>query len=184
MFDGKDALPTTGIYKKFDSGDDGFWEVFDPAIRDSAYFNKLEQYFTLLEKEVGTSRGILTEPKATYQNVDEVRRAMRDTLSIIDSVRRQFELGLQDFLDGCEILINYNNIIPQGDYKLKIVWSYSMIEDYETTFNQYMVAYDKGLITGAEVRNQLMDETLEESEEVIKTIKKDNPTVKDLMGVS
>ena len=33
MFDGKDALPKNGLFKKIDSGDDTFFEVFDPAFR-------------------------------------------------------------------------------------------------------------------------------------------------------
>lgn len=183
MFDGKNALPASGLYRKIDSGEDYFWEVFDPAIRDSAYFNKLEAYFALLEKEVGTSRGVLTDPISTYQNVDEVRRALRDTLSIVNAVREQFEIGIKEFLDGCEVLINYHNIAPQGEYQLNIVWSYSMIEDYQTTFSQYMIGLDKGLVSKAEARNLLMDESLEESEDAIKVLITESPTTKDLLGV-
>ena len=36
MFNGKDALPTNGLFKKIDSGDDSFFEEFSPAIRDSS----------------------------------------------------------------------------------------------------------------------------------------------------
>lgn len=183
MFDGNDGLPKNSIYKKVDSGEDSFWEVFDPAIRDSAYFNKLMNYFALLEKEVGTSRGILTEPLASYQNIDEVRRALRDTLSIINAMRERLEVGFKDFLDACEVLINYYNLAPFGEYKLDIVWSYALIEDYETTFNQYMLGLDKGIVEPHEVRHLITDESIEESIEAIEKIKEKNPSPKDLLGI-
>ena len=41
MFKGDNSLPTNGLYKKINSGEDNFWEVFDPAIRDSSLYNKL-----------------------------------------------------------------------------------------------------------------------------------------------
>jgi hypothetical protein len=184
MFKGDGALPTTGLYKKIDSGDDTFWEVFDPAIRDSSYFNKLMNLFTILEKEVGTSRGVLTDPITSYQNVDEVKRALRDTLSIINDMREVFTNGINDFLYACDVLANYYNLSPMGEYNLDVTWSYALIEDYNTTFNQYNIGLDKGYVRKAEVRNLLMDESLEESEEVIKEIELNSPNIKDLLGTN
>ena len=55
-------LPSDGLYKMFNGETrDGkpFWEIFDPSIRDSSYFARLEELYSRLEKEVGTSDGIL-----------------------------------------------------------------------------------------------------------------------------
>lgn len=184
MFKGEGALPDNGLYKKINAGEDNFWEVFDPAIRDTSLYNKLVNDCALLEKQVGTSRGILTEPLSTYQNRDEVRRANQDTFSLVDDIRDSLEEGLKDFLYACDILANYYNLSPQGEYELSTDWSYSMLEDSTQEFNQLMQGESRGVIKKAELRQYLKpNETLEEAQEVIDEIKKESPNTQDLLGI-
>lgn len=184
MFKGEGALSENGIYKKINAGEDNFWEVFDPAIRDTSLYNKLVNDCALLEKQVGTSRGIITEPLSTYQNKDEVRRANQDTFSLVDDIRDSLEDGLKDFLYACDVLANYYNLSPQGEYELSTDWSYSMLEDSTQEFNQLMQGESRGVIKKAELRQYLKpNETLEEAQEVIDEIKKENPNTQDLLGI-
>lgn len=183
MFKGEDALPLNGLYKKIDSGEDSFWEVFDPAFRDTSLYNKLEKQCALLEKQVGTSRGILTDPLSTYQNVDETRRALYDTFSIVDDIRDSLSDGIDDFIYACDVLANYYNLTPQGKYDIVIDWDYSMIEDSQTQWNQLIQGKNNGAIEEVEIRQYIKpEETLEEAQEVIKRIKENNPSTKDLLG--
>ena len=185
MFKGDDALPTNGLYKKINAGEDNFWEVFDPAFRDTSYYNKLMNDFALLEKAVGTDRGILTEPLSTYQNRDEARRANQNTFSIIDNVRDSLEEGLKDFLYACDVLANYYGLSPQGEYELSTDWSYTMLEDSTQEFSQLMQGESRGVIRKAELRQYLKpNETLEEAQAVIDEIKKESPNTQDLLGTN
>lgn len=185
MFNGKDALPTDGIYKKVNAGDEGFWEVFDPAFRDTALYNKLMNDFALLEKQVGTNRGILTDPLSTYQNKDEARRANQDTFAIVDDIRASLEDGLKDFLYACDVLANYFNLGPQGEYELSTDWSYSMLEDSTQEFSQLCQGEARGVIKKAELRQYLKpNETLEEAQNIIDEIRKESPSTKDLLGTN
>lgn len=183
MFKGENALPTNGLYKKINSGEDDFWEVFDPAFRDTALYNKLMQDFALLEKAIGTNRGILTDPLSTYQNKDEARRANQDTFAIVDDIRSGLEEGIEDFLYACEVLFNYYGMNPTGDYELAFDWSYSMLEDSSQEFSQLMQGVSKGVIRNAELRQYLKpNETLEEAQAVVDEIKEQSPNTKDLLG--
>lgn len=183
MFKGDNALPVNGLYKKVNAGDDNFWEVFDPAFRDTSLYNKLMNDFALLEKQIGTSRGILTDPLSTYQNKDEARRANQDTFAIIDDVRDSLEDGLKDFLYACDVLANYFNLSPQGEYELSTDWSYAMLEDSTQEFSQLCQGESRGVIRKAELRQYLKpNETLEEAQTVIDEIKKESPNTQDLLG--
>ena len=183
MFKGEGALSNNGLYKKINSGDEGFWEVFDPAFRDSPLFNKLMQECALLEKQIGTSRGILTDPLSTYQNSDEARRAIQDTFSIVDDVRDGLEDGLEDFIYACDVLANYYNLTPQGKFDLNTDWSYSMIESTTEEFSQLVSGVNQGVIKKSELRQYLKpNETIEEAEKAIQEIREQNPTTKDLLG--
>ena len=185
MFKGDNALPVNGLYKKINAGDDNFWEVFDPAFRDTSLYNKLTNDFALLEKQIGTNRGILTDPLSTYQNKDEARRANQDTLAIIDDIRDSLEDGLKDFLYACDVLANYFGLSPQGEYELSTDWSYSILEDSSQEFSQLCQGEAKGVIKKSELRQYLKpNETLEEAQKVIEEIKKESPSTKDLLGTN
>lgn len=183
MFKGDNALPVNGIYKKINAGDDNFWEVFDPAFRDTSLYNKLMNDFALLEKQIGTNRGILTDPLSTYQNKDEARRANQDTFAIIDDIRDSLEDGLKDFLYACDVLANYFGLGPQGEYELSTDWSYTMLEDSTQEFSQLCQGESRGVIRKAELRQYLKpNETIEEAQAVIDEIKKESPKTQDLLG--
>lgn len=183
MFKGDNALPVNGLYKKINAGDDNFWEVFDPAFRDTSLYNKLMNDFALLEKQIGTNRGILTDPLSTYQNKDEARRANQDTFAIIDDIRDSLEDGLKDFLYACDVLANYFGLGPQGEYELSTDWSYTMLEDSTQEFSQLCQGESRGVIRRAELRQYLKpNETIEEAQAVIDEIKKESPKTQDLLG--
>lgn len=185
MFKGDNALAENGLYKKVNAGDDTFYQVFDSAFRDTPLFNKLMNECALLEKQIGTSRGILTDPLSTYQNKDEARRANQDTFAIIDDVRDSLEEGIKDFLYACDVLANYFNLSPQGEYELSTDWSYAMLEDSTQEFSQLCQGESRGVIRRAELRQYLKpNETLEEAQAVIDEIKKESPNTHDLLGTS
>lgn len=183
MFKGDDALPTNGLYKKINAGEDDFWEVFDPAFRDTSLYNKLMNDFAILEKQVGTSKGILTEVQTSNATATEIKKMLKETFDIVDDIRDSLEDGLNDFLYACDVLANYFNLSPPGDYELVIDWSYDLLEDPTASFNQLIQGVSKGVIKKAELRQFIKpNETLDEAQAVVDEIKQESPNVKDLVG--
>lgn len=183
MFRGENALPSNGLYKKVRSGDEEFWEVFDPAFRDTPLFNKLMNECSMLEKQIGTSEGILTKAETKNATATEIKKILKDTFDICDDIREGLEDGLEDFLYACDVLANYYGLTPQGDYELHTDWSYSLLEDSTQEFNQMLQAESRGAIKKSEIRQYLKpSESLEEAQKVIDEIRKQNPSVKDLIG--
>ena len=183
MFKGDDALPTNGLYKKINAGDDDFWEVFDPAFRDTSLYNKLMNDFALLEKQVGTSKGIITEVQTTNATATEIKKMLKETFDMVDDIRDSLEDGLNYFLYACDVLANYFNLTPQGDYELVTDWSYDLLEDTTATYNQLVQGVSKGVIKKAELRQFIKpNETLDEAQAVVDEIKLESPNVKDLVG--
>lgn len=181
MFNGKNALPQNGLFKKIDATSDDFFEVFDPEFRD--YTNRLQELYKRLEHEVGTSYGILSEVNSQNATATEIRHAMYDTFTICDDMRTQIEKGLDDFFYACNVLANAFNLSPQGDYEVDFDWSYSLLEDTSTEWSQLTYAMNKGIVSKVEVRQWLRpDETVEESQQAIDEIAEQEPSVDDLLG--
>lgn len=173
MFDGKDALPTNGLYRKIDSGEDSFWEVFDPAIRDSSYYARLQELYERLEKEVGTSKGILSTPETVNATATEIKHSMYDTFVIVGDTREQFEKALEDFMYACDVYANYYNLGPMGEYEIYYDWSYDLLENTQETFNQLIQGKNNGAVQDFEIRQFLFpSEDVEESKKVVEELKK------------
>ena len=183
MFNGKDALPLNGLFKKIDSGDDSFFEVFDPQFRD--YTTRLQELYRRLESEIGTSKGILSDVQTANATATEIKRSMYDTFTIVDDMRSNIEKAMDDFFYACNVLANAYNLSPQGEYEINFDWSYSLLEDTQQEFSQMMQAESKGIVSKVEIRQWLNpDETLEEAEEKIKEIEANNPDIKQLLGTN
>ena len=181
MFNGKNALPSNGLFKKIDSTSDDFFEVFDPQFRD--YTTRLQELYKRLEHEIGTSYGILSEVDSQQATATEIKRSMYDTFTICDDMRSNVEKGMDDFFYACNVLANAYNLSPQGEYELSFDWSYSLLEDTQQEWSQLTYAQNKGIVSKVELRQWLKpDETLEESEKAIKEIEENEPTMDELMG--
>lgn len=181
MFNGKDALPKNGLFRKVDSGDDNFFEVFDPSFRP--YTDRLQELYKRLESEIGVDSGFISEKATQNATATEVRRSMFSTFALIDSMRSNIEKAIEDFLYSANVLANAYNLSPQGEYELSFDWDYSLLEDSQETFNQLITANSKGIVSDVEVRQWLKpDETLEDSQKAIEEIKASEPTVQQLVG--
>ena len=181
MFNGKNALPSNGLFKKIDSTSDDFFEVFDPQFRD--YTIRLQELYKRLEHEIGTSYGILSEVDSQQATATEIKRSMYDTFTICDDMRTNIEKGLEDFFYACNVLANAFNLSPQGEYELNFDWSYSLLEDTQAEWTQKTWAVNNGIEKKVELRQWLHpDETLEESQKAIDEIKEEEPTADDLLG--
>ena len=66
-------------------------DVFAPAFRDSALYSRLEHLYAQLEKEVGTSRGILTDLQTNGATATEIKRAAFQTFALCDDIRSEAE---------------------------------------------------------------------------------------------
>ena len=181
MFNGQNALPVNGLFKKVDAGEDTFWEVFDPAFRP--YTDRLEELYRRLEHEIGTSAGIISQPTTQNATATEIKRGMYDTFVLVDGMRSNLEKAIDDFLYSANVLANAYNISPMGDYEVSFDWSYDLLEDSQETFTQLITANGKGIISDAEVRQFIRpDETIEESQKAINEIKASEPSVESIVG--
>lgn len=139
--------------------------------------------YSRLEKEVGTSDGILSQVKSSNATATEIKASRYDTFTIVDDMRSNIENGIYDFLKACDVLANANNLAPMGKWELNFDWDYSLIESTEDTFNQLTIGIDKGVIKKEELRRFINPtETEEEAIKSIEDIETKTPDIKTLLG--
>lgn len=166
------------------SADGDLFNIFDPAIRESSYYARLNNLFELFEKQVGTSRGILTKLESYGATATEIKNAVGDTFAMITDIRKAIQKGLEDYIYACDILANYYNLTPEGKYNINFDWSYSLIESTTETWQQMKDGQSIGIRKKAELRAWQTGESLEDAQKVIDEIAKKEPDVKTLLGMS
>jgi A118 family predicted phage portal protein len=185
LLDVKGKKPRQGIYRLLNGGsvkDKPMWEIFDPAIRDSSFYNKLQNQFALLEKAVGTSRGVLTDRTTTAATATEIFSSNRETHALVEDVRNAVEKGLRDFLYACNMLAEYANLTPPSGYTFSIEWDYSLIENSSETWAQMLQGRDAGVVSGAELRGYLFgSESREDAQKAVDAIAKAEPPLRNML---
>ena len=167
--DGHRHLPKTGLFMPVINGglnqSGKLWDVYDPAIRDSAYYNRLDKLYELFEKQVGTSSGILTKMDATRTaTATEIKAAKFDTYALVVLIRDVIIAGIDRLCYVFDMLANIYGLGPSGDYMPSYDWNYSMIESSQETFTQLLSAISVNAADASELRQFLFpDETADEA---------------------
>ncbi len=190
MFDKNSSLPQSGLFKKFESAGglaqgQSFWEIYSPEIRDSAFFNRLNQLSAQLEIEVGVSPGILTAPKTTAATATEIKQENYGTFTMVDSIRTNIETAYKQVAYALDVLCEYFGITPagaRGDFAVTFDWDMSLLESSTETWAQMKDGYSMRILSKAELRAWLTGETIEEAQKKVDEITETDPSVQDLIG--
>ena len=188
LFGKENQLPSSGLFKRIKVGgalEDGpFWEIFDPAIRDSAYYNRWQQLCAQLERSVGTSRGILTEPITAAATATEIKSANYDTFCMVADIRRSLEKCFEDLAYAVDILAERFGLTPagaRGDYIIAHNWDMSLLESSQETFAQLSELESRGLIQGARLAAWVTGDTIAEAQAEIDLVRQASPSVEGLL---
>lgn len=166
------------MYKDGSDGLNSLIKEYSPDIRSDELTKGIEQNFKMLELLAGLSPGVLSNPTTNYATATELKANLQLTFAFITKFRRSIEKGINDLIDSISVLLDINDTVPYGDYRVSIDWSSSYIEDLTEQFNRMCTAHGLGAVSTAEVRAWLLDEDLSTSENVVSSIsnKKAAPT--------
>lgn len=82
-------------------------DIFNPNIRSSEHYEKLVTDLALYEKQVGTSKGILTDNDATITaTATAIKRANADTIALMDKIRTAIDNGNKMTLEADAVYLN------------------------------------------------------------------------------
>lgn len=172
------------LFTVMSDGEENKLTIFDPAIRESAYYTKLKHHFSFIEKEIGLSEGILTELVTKGATATEIKNASHSTFSFTDLMHQEYENYFETLIYSINVLCNYYNLTPLSDYFISYDWDYSMLEDSDKTWNQMKDLQSIGGISKAELRAWQTGEDIEAAQQKVDEIAKKEPTLQSLMGMS
>lgn len=82
-------------------------DIFNPTLRYSEHYSKLVGDMALYERQVGTSKGILTDNETSYTaTATAIKRSNSDTIALIDKIRNAVDLGNKMTLEADAVFMN------------------------------------------------------------------------------
>lgn len=187
MFGKDKKLPDNGLFKKFSQTglkDGAFWEIFDPAIRDSAYLSRFQQLCGLLESTVGVSPGILTKVERTYVTDDEIKQQNSDTFALVSDIRENIETAFRQTAYALDVLAEFFGTTPaggMGDWQILWDWDLSMLESSTETFTQLSELESRGLILPERLVSWTTGMSMEEAKQEVKAAQALRPGTVDVL---
>lgn len=167
-------------------GSEAPWQLYAPEIRDSAMYSRLQGLFAMLEKSVGTSKGVLTERETAQATATEIKASQYDTFTLVSSVRKKWETVLSDLAYCYDALAEFYNLTPAGarnQFKVTVDWDWSLFSSSQETFAQMQYLHDRGLLRGAKLNSWVTNQTLADAQSEIDYIAENEPNLATLMGV-
>jgi hypothetical protein len=128
------------------SGDNSAYiDIFNPTLRRSEFYGKLQLDFTVYEKQIGTSKGVLSDSETSNgATATEVRRINADTIALIGKFHSAIDDGNRMTLEADAVYLN----IPLVLWSYVSDW-YDPFEDPAAQWQRMLEAHDAGAITTA-----------------------------------
>lgn len=163
----------TSSHGRLGEGGGDLFSVYSPDIRDDAYEARLLHLFARLEKQVGTSSGILTPADTSMATATQVRRAMYDTFAMVDRLRASITSAVDHLAYGIQLMLEIAGTrVPDG-WTVSYDWSDDMVTDTTEQFEQISQGHSAGVLSDIEYRRFFFpDETEEEARKALDEIAK------------
>lgn len=127
---GKERLYRT--YEASKMGDDTFYEVFSPEIRNESYFagyNKIVQH---VEFMCGLAYGTISDPQQVDKTATEIKASKQRSHATVSDMQRAVQSALDDLIVSMSELAAGYKLAPSGDFEVTFDWDDSILVDSET----------------------------------------------------
>lgn len=145
-------------------------DIFNPTLRFSEHYSKLVGDMALYERQVGTSKGILTDNETSYTaTATAVKRANADTIALIDKIRNAIDEGNKMTLAADAVYLNVS-----ADLWAYVSDYFDPFEDADTQWERLIEAKNNGAAETSDLVRWIFPRmTAEEIDEKIERIKAD-----------
>lgn len=151
-------------------------DIFNPDLRYTEHYNKYVMDLALYERQVGTSKGILTDNETAYTaTATAVKRANADTTALIDKIRAAIDKGNLETLKADAVYLGIPDV-----WTYRSDW-YDPFEDPSEQWQRLTEAKQEGAAETADLVQWIFPNlTPEQIEEKIERIKAENQGARDL----
>lgn len=137
---GKDRL-----YRQIDLDDNTKWNVFSPDIRDSSYFNGLNNILKRIEFNCGLSYGTISDPQEVDKTATEIVSSKQRMYSTVNDIQGSLENALDDLIYAMSVWAKLTRL-SMDKYEVSYNWDDSIVVDKDTELASMQADVAAGII--------------------------------------
>ena len=134
------------LYRRIDLDDNNSkWNVFSPEIRDSAYFNGLNNILKRIEFNCGLSYGTISDPQEVDKTATEIVSSKQRMYSTVKDIQGALESALNDLIYAMSVWAKLARL-SMDKYEVSYSWDDSIIVDKDTELASMQADVAAGII--------------------------------------
>lgn len=112
------------------SGD--LFQIFDPEVRDSAYYRGFQYILQRIEYNTGLAFGTISDPQSVEKTATEILAAKQRQFITVRAIQKTFQSTLDDLLYAMNAWCDLARLAPAGTYSADYSWGDSLLDDPDT----------------------------------------------------
>ena len=142
--EGKERLFRQYVIDK--QGDDTFYNVFSPEIRDSSHYNGLNKILQRIEFNCGLAYGTLSDVQEVEKTAEEIKTSKQRSYATVSDIQKSLEQALDQLVYGIYAFSRFYDLGDYKDYEVSFEWDDSIIVDRKTDATLMLQELSAGLI--------------------------------------
>ena len=138
------------LYRLLNSESENHWNIFSPAIRDTALFNGLNELLRQAESEMGLSFGVLSKLDQVALTATEIKSSKQDYYVTVSDIQSSMQTALEDLIYGIYVLCKLYNIPVATNYETTFDWDDSILIDKDMLQKQAQLELNQDIIDKVE----------------------------------
>jgi A118 family predicted phage portal protein len=133
------------MFRMLDAGEDGFYKVYSPAIRDENLFNGLNKILQRIEFNCGLAYGTLSDVQMVDKTAEEIRSSKQRTYSMVVDMQKGLQHALEDLIYAMNTWATIMGV-AKGEYEVSFDFDDSLVVDSKTEQTIMLQEVSAGLI--------------------------------------
>lgn len=117
------------IFRKLDTEDEDFYEVFNPDIRDESLYNGLNKLLQSVEFKCGLAYGTLSDVQMVEKTATEIISSKQRSYSTVADIQKSLRVALEHLIYSMDYLTTFYKLADEGEYEVSYHFDDSLIID-------------------------------------------------------
>lgn len=122
------------------------FNTFSPEIRDTSYFNALNQMLRRIENAVGLSYGTISETSEIEKTAEEIRSSKQRSFVRVSDIQQSLQAALTQLLQGLQYYRDYYANRHSEPSELSCTFGDGVLEDTEKEFQRRLQMVQAGIL--------------------------------------
>lgn len=157
--------------RNLDLGEDSFYNVFAPSLRDKSILNGLNSILMHIEDVCDLSRGTVSMVSYTEaRTATELKILKQRSYSANKDIQKELERVMVKTFEIMDKYCDLYKIVPSGKFEVAYAWDDSIIVDKDQERQVDLLDVQAGLMSKVEYRMKWCGETEDQAKQAVDTI--------------